>query len=41
MLVGGLLLLVGWMVLPSTPRSVMLSQAHPRGGREYVGGGSV
>lgn len=26
-------LLVGWMVLPSTPRSVMLSQAHPRGGR--------
>jgi hypothetical protein len=23
------------MVLPSTPRSVMLSQAHPHGGREY------
>jgi hypothetical protein len=32
---GGLLLLVGWMVLPSTPRSVMLPQAHPHGGREY------
>lgn len=28
-------LLVGWMVLPSTPRSVMLSQAHPRGEVRY------